>query len=83
MIAGVSGWDTLHVDMLWVTDELRGRGVGSHLLSEIEREAKSKGAYLARLDAINTAAGFFINRGYEVITAYEDEPKWSALQKRL
>ena len=83
VIAGVSGWDTLHVDMLWVSDELRGRGVGSHLLSEIEREAKSKGAYLARLDAINTAAGYFINRGYEVITAYEVEPKWSALQKRL
>lgn len=82
-IAGVSGWDTLHIDMLWVDECCRNQGVGAYLLGEIEREAKENGAYLARTDAMDVQAAFFIKRGYAVTVVYEDEPKWYVMQKPL
>lgn len=82
-IAGVSGWNTAHIDAIWVDEAIRGRGVGSFLLLETEREARKNGAYLARTDAEASQAEFFIKRGYEVTVVYEDAPRWCVLQKRL
>lgn len=82
-IAGVSGWDTLHVDTIWVDEPYRNRGIGSFLLSEIEREAKAKGAYIARADAMALQASFLKKHGYGVYAVYEDDPKWDLMQKLL
>lgn len=82
-IAGVSGWDTLHVDAIWVDEPFRNRGIGSALLGSAEREAKRIGAYLTRADAPECAATFFRKNGYAVCFAFEDEPRWTVLQKAL
>lgn len=82
-IAGVSGWDTLHIDAIWADESYRSCGLGSALLAEIEREAKETGAYLAKADAPKQAEAFFIRNGYRVVVAYEDEPKWVVLQKEF
>ena len=82
-IAGVSGWDTLHVDALWVDDAYRGSNIGSYLLGEIEREAKEKGAYLSNAGGMELQAVFFIKHGYEVSVVFEDQPKWYMLHKHL
>ena len=58
-VAGVSGWDILHIDVLWVDDNHRGRGIGSYLLHETEREAKEKGACLSNAAGTEKQAAFF------------------------
>ncbi len=82
-IAGISGWDTLHIDMIWVNGRYRNRGLGTYLLDEIEREAKEKGAYLARTGVSAMQAVFFKKRGYSVNVIYGSEPEWYDMQKRL
>ena len=82
-IAGVSGWDTAHIDVIWVDEPCRNQGIGSYLLGEIEREAKENGAYLVRTDAMDLQAAFFKKHGYTVSTIYEDDPKLYVMQKAL
>ena len=82
-IAGVSGWDTAHIDVIWVDEPYRGQGIGSYLLSEIEREAKENGAYLARTDAMELQMAFFKKHSYTVNVVYEDDPKLYVMQKAL
>lgn len=82
-IAGVSGWDTAHIDVIWVNEPYRNQGVGSYLLGEIEREAKERGAGLARVDAIDIQAAFFKKHGYTVDVIYEGCPKWYVMRKPL
>lgn len=50
------------VEWLAVSEPLRGRGLGSRLLSEIEREARLRGA--ERLWALARAPGFFMKIGF-------------------
>ena len=54
-IAGVSGWDTLHIDA-FRADETSG----PYLLGEVEREAAAMGAYLACVSCAETRAQFFV-----------------------
>lgn len=82
-IAGVSGWDTAHIDLLWIEPPFRGGDAGTVLLDAIEREARENGAYLARTEAPYGQTAFFLRHGYTVQVVYEDEPKWTVLQKRL
>ena len=82
-IAGISGWDTLHIDMIWVDERYRNQGIGTGLLGVIEREAKQKGAYLARTGVIASRAAFFIKNGYTLNITHEGTPEWDDLLKRL
>ena len=82
-IAGVSGWDTLHIDVFWVDDAYCGSNIGSYLLGEIEREAKEKGAYLSNASGMDSQAAFFKKHGYEVSVVFEDQPEWYVLHKHL
>lgn len=82
-IAGVSGWDTLHIDVFWVDDAYCSSNIGSYLLGEIEHKAKEKGAYLSKASGMELQAVFFKKHGYEVNTVFEDQPKWYALHKHL
>lgn len=82
-IAGVSGWDTLHIDAFWVDERYRGTELGEKLLAVIEREARENGAYLAAASGTEAIAEFYKKQGYTVSYAFEDEPKWFVLHKRL
>ena len=47
IVGGVLGevyWGWLHVDLLWVQEELRGQGYGHRLLTRLEDEAHKLGA---------------------------------------
>ena len=35
-ISGISGWDTWHIDMIWVDEQYRNQGIGTKLMTEIE-----------------------------------------------
>jgi GNAT superfamily N-acetyltransferase len=65
----------LHVDILWVAEELRGRGWGSRLLAAAEAEGRKNGAVAAFLDTFDWQARPFYERfGYEVVFEMEDLP---------
>jgi len=58
------GW--LFVKYLWVSDELRGRGVGRELMARAEARARELGCHSAWLDTFSfQAPGFYEKLGYE------------------
>ena len=82
-IAGVSGWDTLHLDLIWVDGPYRNHGIGSALLRETECEAEERGAHIALAGAIEQQSGFVRKRGYSVDAIQEDCPKYYVMHKQL
>jgi GNAT superfamily N-acetyltransferase len=68
-------WDWLHIDLLWVTGELRGRGYGHRLLTLTEHEARQRGAKNAYLDTFSfQAPDFYRQHGYQVFGELEGFP---------
>jgi GNAT superfamily N-acetyltransferase len=78
IVGGVIGetyWDWLYIDLLWVKDELRGRGYGHRLLMRTEDEARQRGAKNAYLDTFSfQAPDFYKRHGYQVFGKLEDFP---------
>jgi ribosomal protein S18 acetylase RimI-like enzyme len=78
IVGGVIGetyWDWFYLDLLWVKDELRGRGHGHRLLTLAEDEARQRGAKNAYLDTFSfQAPDFYKQHGYEVFGVLEDFP---------
>jgi GNAT superfamily N-acetyltransferase len=67
------GW--LYIDLLWVQDELRGRGYGHRLLTLVEEEGARRGAKNAYLDTFSfQAPDFYTNHGYRVFGELADFP---------
>jgi GNAT superfamily N-acetyltransferase len=74
-LIGSTYWNWLHVDLLWVRDELRGRGYGHRLLTVAEEEARRRGALNAYLDTFSfQALDFYEQHGYQVFGELEDFP---------
>lgn len=56
----------LRIEVLWVRDDVRGKGVGSQLLLEAERLARGLGAKNAALETFEwQAPRFYARHGYE------------------
>ncbi len=84
--AGVNFWNIAFLEMLWVDEPYRDQGVGSCLLSELEREVKENGACIVLVDARDWNVDFFKKLGYTVYCTLEDYPNGYnkyKLQKRL
>ena len=79
VIGGILGgtyWGWMYVDILWVHEDHRKKGIGSRLLAEAEREAVRRGCHHVHLDTMSWQAPEFYKRhGYEVIGALPDIPK--------
>ena len=79
VIAGLIGgtyWGWLYVDILWVHEAHRGKGIGSALLLEAEREAVRHGCHHVHLDTMSwQAPSFYEKRGYTVIATLPDIPR--------
>lgn len=68
-------WDWFHLDLMWVQEELRGRGYGHRLLQAIEDEARRRGARNVFLDTFSFQAPEFYQRhGYRVFGVLPDFP---------
>jgi GNAT superfamily N-acetyltransferase len=78
IVGGVMGetyWDWLYIDLLWVKDELRGRGYGHRLLTQAEQEARQRGAKNAYLDTFSfQALDFYEQHGYQIFGELQDFP---------
>ena len=72
--AGVNFWNIAFIEMLWVDVPHRNKGIGSRLLSDIEREAKANGACIVMVEARGWNVDFFKKLGYTVYCTFEDYP---------
>lgn len=79
LIGGILGgtyWGWMYVDILWVHENHRGRGIGSKLLTEAEKEAKARGCHHVHLDTMSwQAPEFYKKHGYTTIGILPDIPK--------
>ena len=90
LIAGiyayVDGWNGCDIDVLWVEEAFRRRGLGSLLLRETAQAAKENGAFVMFADAGDWNVGFFRKNGFDEKGRLEDYPKGRCcyeLEKRL
>ncbi|KPL93561.1 GNAT family N-acetyltransferase [Vibrio splendidus] len=68
--------DWLLLDTLWVSDELRGRNIGSKILNEIEKAGIERGCKKCLLDTLNfQAMPFYEKHGYVTQWTQEGYPK--------
>ena len=78
IIGGILGgtyWGWMYIDILWVKDEHRKKGIGSALLAEAEKEARRRGCHHVHLDTMSwQAPDFYKKHGYEVIGVLPDIP---------
>ena len=78
LIGGLLGgtyWGWMYVDILWVHESHRHKGIGSKLLFEAEKEAISRGCHHIHLDTMSwQAPEFYKKHGYEVIGILPDIP---------
>ena len=78
IIGGILGgtyWGWMYVDILWVHESHRYKGIGSKLLREAEKEAIRRGCHHVNLDTMSwQAPEFYQKHGYEVIGILPDIP---------
>jgi GNAT superfamily N-acetyltransferase len=62
---------------MWVSDDVRGLGLGRRLLAELEHRAAGTGALAVRLEtnrALVEAIGLYRASGYREVPRFNDEP---------
>jgi GNAT superfamily N-acetyltransferase len=67
--------DWLFTNLLWVRVELRGRGIGRHMLEEAEARAVAFGCHWAWIDTFSfQAPEFYKKLGYQEFARLDDYP---------
>jgi GNAT superfamily N-acetyltransferase len=86
-VIGATYWGWLYINLMWVKEELRGRGYGHRLLTLAEDEARRRGAKNAYLDTFSfQAPDFYKKHGYQVFGELANFPPGHTryfLQKQL
>ena len=79
IIAGIIGgtyWGWMYIDVLWVHEKHRKKGIGSKLLGEAEKEAIRRGCHHVHLETMSWQAPLFYQKhGYDVIGILPEIPK--------
>jgi len=90
IVAGLTGktfWNWLHVEYLWVSENERGKKLGSKLMRAAEEEAISRGCVGSTLDTFSfQALGFYQKLGYTVfgsLSGYSGNHQRHYLEKKL
>ena len=78
IVGGILGeiyWGWFYIDLLWVSDELRGQGHGHRLLTRAEEEARQLDAKNAYLDTFSfQVPDFYKQHGYHIFGELTDFP---------
>lgn len=86
-ILGEINWNWMHIQGLWVDENLRNNGWGTKLLLEMERYAFSKNTLNVRLETTSfQALDFYANAGYSIFAELPHMPQGHTsyfLQKQL
>lgn len=74
-LIGETHWGWFYINLMFIKEELRGRGYGHRILTLAEDEAHRYGAKHAYLDTFSyQAPGFYKKHGYEVFGELKDFP---------
>jgi GNAT superfamily N-acetyltransferase len=74
-VIGETHWGWLYISLMFVKDELRGRGYGQLLLTRAEQEGRQRGARNVYLDTFSfQAPNFYKKNGYRVFGELQDFP---------
>lgn len=74
-LIGETHWGWFYINLLFVKDELRGRGYGHRLLMLAEDEARKQGAKNVYLDTFSfQAPDFYQRHGYQIFGELKDFP---------
>ena len=74
MVAETFG-NWLEIEYLYVSDDLRGQGIGSKILKMAERESKERGCKYSFVDTFNfQAPKFYEKHGYKEVFALKNYP---------
>jgi GNAT superfamily N-acetyltransferase len=72
---GHTGFGWLFVELLFVPESMRGKGIGAELMSRAEGEAAARGCHSAWLDTFAfQARGFYERLGYGCFGELQDYP---------
>ena len=72
-------WNTLHIELLWLSDEARGKGAGRAIIARAEAFAVEKGCEKALVETTSwQARPFYEKNGYELLATLEGRPKGHA-----
>jgi len=79
VVAGVSGrtiYDHFLIEVVWVSESLRGEGLGARLMNEAESRARERGCTGAQVDTASfQAPDFYKKLGFRVIGTVEGFPE--------
>ena len=82
LVGGLRGacyWNTLHIELLWLSDAARGSGIGRKIISAAEDFALEQGCELALVETTSwQARPFYEKNGYELMATLEGRPKGHA-----
>jgi len=74
-LIGVRKGDWLNIDYLWVSDTVRGSGVGRQRSNTAENEARRKACKHALVDTVSfQARPFYEKQGYQLQMSLQDYP---------
>ena len=69
-------WNYCLIELLWLAEEARGKGVGSKLMEAVESYARSKGFQYIRTETVDfQAKPFYEKLGYRVYGELHDFPE--------
>ena len=75
IVARMYCWSVVYIDILWVDEAYRKKGIGKILLNDIEKTAKAKNVTLIHLDTFDfQAKDFYLKNGYEIFGILEECP---------
>jgi GNAT superfamily N-acetyltransferase len=75
-LLGETYWGWLHVNILWLREDVRKRGYGQKLLAMAEDEARRRGCKRAHLDTLSfQALDFYQRLGWTVWGQLDDLPE--------
>ena len=79
IVGGLLGWvewGCFQIEIIWIDEALRGKGLGKELMQKAEQVAAEKGCHLIKLDTFSfQAPTFYQKQGYEIFGELKDFPK--------
>ena len=78
VVGGIVGkieiFDYLHISLLYVEEEHRGKDIGTKLINKMEQFAKKNNLNAITLSTLSTQAkGFYLKLGYEIYGQFTDK----------
>ena len=78
-IRAICYWNTLHIELLWLSEECRGKGVGNNLIKTAEEFALANNCEKAIVETTSwQAKPFYEKNGYQLVATLNDRPKGHA-----